>query len=148
MRLVIEAPNGRTYYGAPSNAMYFKESTREDEAPKLCENVHQVSNVLTKWIEDNPYSAFTLTTDKGDVYVFPSEILKRCIITIELQADAIKKYIPESVYNKMDVRGNPLMKREQLSGEHSSPGMGYEPEDIITELPMEAEETEEEDNDK
>lgn len=136
MRLIIEAPNGRTYYGAEADAIYLKETMAEDETPKRCENSQYAAEVISEWFKnpDNIYCAFTLMNKHGAVYIFPPEILKRCIITVETQSDVIKQFIPESTAMKnIAIKDNRYVKAENLSGEHSSPGMGYEPEGEITE---------------
>lgn len=139
MRLFIEAPNGKVYYGGHTDVIYLKETMIEEEEPKRCETPAQVSYLLSKWFEnpDNINCPFTLTTKDGDVHVFPPEILKRCIITVQAQTGDMNRLVPEgSIPDRF--RFAPASSHP---GDHSSPGLGYVPEDEETEEEVNQNET-------
>lgn len=141
MRLIIEAPNGKIYYGALTEVIYLRGTMIEGEEPKRCENPQQVAEIIAGWYENlaNINSAFTLTTKDGDVCIFPPEILKRCIPIVQAQPDILKRYVPES--QSSVPKPNWPMGTQPGTGEHSSPGLGYEPEEGTgSEIPEETEE--------
>lgn len=133
MRLFIEAPNGRDYCGADTEAIYLKETMIQDVEPIRCENPQQAAEIMADWFKnpDNIYCAFTLMTRGGNVVIFPPEILKRCIITVQAQTGELGRFIPKG----LEKLGADIGVGSKLynPGDHSSPGLGYVPEEELTE---------------